>query len=227
MNPEDSEAPESLEYRTKFFGEVLKGSNHPRHTASNLNSLRIEWMQDFVDVQLATSDDFKAVMSRLQSLELSITSWRETEEIDNDISRDIEVPEQHAFFDRDLQKYRLEPLQDQPLHLELTGHSYWGYVPKCDLRGLHFPKLQSLVLCHMTFSHDWQLEWILSHGKTLRSLTLNNCPIIHATWIGHTRTVRTIRYSLSEKDCNGNAKPQKTSKITGHTKGDGTYFSGD
>ncbi|KAM0724165.1 hypothetical protein Q7P37_000047 [Cladosporium fusiforme] len=187
-NPEGPtpEAPESLEYRTKFFRQVLKGLNHPKHPALNVSSLGIRWMQDFVDVELATSEDFKAVMSRLRSLELSITSWQETQEVDYDITRDIELPELHAFFGRDLRKYWLEPLQDQLEHLELTGRSFWGYVPKCDLRGLHFPKLQSLVLEQMTFTHDWQLEWILSHGKTLTSLTLRDCPIIHATWIGHT-----------------------------------------
>lgn len=164
----------------------MRGLNHPHHPASKLDGLRVEWMQDFVDAELATCDDFKAVMSCLQSLQLSVTSWQETQEIDDDISRDIELPEQHVFFGRDLRRFWLEPLQDRLLHLELTGRSAWGYVPKCDLRCLHFPKLKSLVLGEMTFTHDWQFEWILSHGKTLSSLTLEECPIIHATWIGHT-----------------------------------------
>jgi hypothetical protein len=55
----------------------------------------------------------------------------------------------------------------------------WGYLPRDDLRGMHFPKLQKLDLGSYTFSHDWQLEWIAAHGATLQELTLDDCPIVH------------------------------------------------
>ncbi len=47
-----------------------------------------------------------------------------------------------------------------------------------DFRGLHFPKLKKLQLENYTFSHDWQLDWILSHGATLEELMLDDCPIV-------------------------------------------------
>lgn len=167
----------------------MKALNHPDHPASNVHSLRILNLQDVVDVDVVTSKDSKAVLSRLDSLELNIASWYERGNL-RDISRDIELPEQHVFFGRDLQKYWLEPLQDQLVHLKLGNigrtNTWWGYLPKCDFRGLHFPRLRSLTLDYMTFTHDWQLDWILSHGDTLTSLTLDNCPIVHGFWIGHT-----------------------------------------
>lgn len=98
----------------------------------------------------------------------------------------INEREPHAFFSRDLLKYWLEPIQGHIVDLELQSNSYWGYIPKCDLRDIHFPKLKALTLGKMTFTHDWQLEWILSHGHTLTQLTLEDCPIINEIWIGHT-----------------------------------------
>lgn len=77
-------------------------------------------------------------------------------------------------------------MQDNLVHLKLDSTSYWGWIPKCDLRGTHFPKLKSLELGEMTFTHDWQIEWIISHGGTLTSLSLRECPIIHDIWIDHT-----------------------------------------
>ncbi|KAJ4345513.1 uncharacterized protein N0V89_011646 [Didymosphaeria variabile] len=55
-----------------------------------------------------------------------------------------------------------------------------GIWPFCDLRGIHFPHLNSLALGHWTIAHDWQIEWITSHGQTLQSLTLDDCPIVYA-----------------------------------------------
>lgn len=71
------------------------------------------------------------------------------------------------------------------MHLKLTSTCYWGWIPKCDLRGIHFPKLKSLELGELTFTHDWQLEWIISHGSTLTQLSLRECPIVHDIWIDH------------------------------------------
>ncbi|EDN92448.1 hypothetical protein SS1G_08311 [Sclerotinia sclerotiorum 1980 UF-70] len=43
-----------------------------------------------------------------------------------------------------------------------------------------FAKLPStwLELGNYSFSHDWQLDWILSHGETLQVLILDFRPIV-------------------------------------------------
>ena len=94
--------------------------------------------------------------------------------------------ERHEFFARDLLEYWLKPVQDNLVHLKLTSTCYWGWITKCDLRGIHFPKLKNLELGEMTFTHDWQLEWIISHGGTLARLSLRDCPIVHDIWMDHT-----------------------------------------
>lgn len=98
----------------------------------------------------------------------------------------ISEPERHTFFSRDLLEYWLKPVQRNLVHLKLESICYWGWIPKCDLRGIHFPKLKSLELGEMTFTHDWQLAWIISHGETLTKLNLRQCSIVHDIWIAHT-----------------------------------------
>jgi hypothetical protein len=98
----------------------------------------------------------------------------------------ISERERHTFFSRDLLKHWLEPVQNNLVHLKLDSTCYWGWIPKCDLRGIHFPRLKSLELGEITFTHDWQLEWIISHGATLAHLSLRQCPIVHDIWLDHT-----------------------------------------
>jgi hypothetical protein len=51
-------------------------------------------------------------------------------------------------------------------------------MPKADLRSVHFPDLRVLELANFAFTHDWKLDWILSHAKTLEELILDVCPSI-------------------------------------------------
>jgi hypothetical protein len=88
-------------------------------------------------------------------------------------------PERHTFISRDLLKYWLEPVQDKLVHLKLESTCFWGWIPKCDLRRIQFSKLESLELGEMTLMHDWQLDWIVSHGETLTHLSLRDCPVVH------------------------------------------------
>ena len=68
--------------------------------------------------------------------------------------------------------------------LSLGAHELWGYILKVDFRGVHFPRLQSLVMECFVFSQDWQLEWILSH-TSLQELSLLKCQIlVQADWLG-------------------------------------------
>jgi hypothetical protein len=61
---------------------------------------------------------------------------------------------------------------------------YWGIYPFFDIRGLCFSDLKSLVLGNFTIAHDWQIDWIISHGETLEELILDDCPIVYALSLG-------------------------------------------
>lgn len=56
---------------------------------------------------------------------------------------------------------------------------YFGYSPKLDLRGVHFPSLRTLALGNYTFTHDWQLDWLSSHSSTLENLYLDDCIVVY------------------------------------------------
>ena len=171
---------EYTEYRAQFLEQLFKGLNDLEHPASNLRCLSIENLQDLVDDEVAGSEDFKAVLGRLDALELGIA----TEKYDASPENEITILERHTFFGRDLAKYWLQPVQDHLLHLTLYCDNYWGYAPIFNYEALHFPKLRSLALGNFTFFKDEQLHWILSHGATLESLSLDDCPILHAACVG-------------------------------------------
>ena len=73
----DDRVVESLPYRTKLLEATCRALNHPKHTATRLHALTIVNLQDVVDVKMATSNDFRAVLSRLNSLELRIATHEE------------------------------------------------------------------------------------------------------------------------------------------------------
>lgn len=165
---------ETFKYRDAFFRKLLSALNHPDHPASKVNSLSVYNLQDWVNAETSTSDDFKALLGRLEELELYVASEEQHDEYE------IRIVERHDFYSHQLRKYWLQPLQEigRLTSLKLYGSIQWGYLPKCDLRGLHFPKLKNLALGNMNFTHDWQLEWMVSHASSLESLALHNCPII-------------------------------------------------
>ena len=169
-----TDAIEDFEYRDIFFRKLLSAVNHAEHPASKLKSLSIHNLQDCVNAETATSTNFKVLLSQLDELELLVLSEEREDEYE------IRIPERHNFYSGQLRRYWLQPLSDigRLISLKLYGSIPWGYLPRCDLRGLHFPKLKSLDLGNMTFTHEWQLEWILSHGSSLEKLALQNCPII-------------------------------------------------
>jgi hypothetical protein len=178
------EVKESTEYRAAFFCKLVSALNHPGHPACRLNSLSILNLQDWVSADIASCSDFLAVLSRLEQVELCIAS----EQDEPDPHSEIWIPERHRFYFEQLREHWLQPLQESGrlTGLKLYGSIPWGYLPKCDLRGLNFPKLRSLSLGNMNFTHDWQLEWTLSHGSTLVFLTLHQCSIIPDTEMVHT-----------------------------------------
>jgi hypothetical protein len=172
---DDGNHKERTEYREPFLKNFFRALNHPEHPASKVHSLSICNLHDLSNYETLRSQDFKAVLSRIDNLELNIA----TEERKAGPEREIEYPERHQFFGTDLIDLWLAPVQHNLVHLKLYRNCYWGYLPKCDLRKLRFPRLKGLAFGRMTFTHDWQLDWIISHGQTLKSLTLYDCPIIH------------------------------------------------
>lgn len=166
---------EWTEYREPFFKNVLGALNHSDHPAEKVHSLSICNLHDLTNYDIMRSEDFKTVISRLDTLELSIA----TQEEDACPEREIEIPERHRFFGKDLIEFWLAPTQQNLVGLKIYSNCYWGYLPRCDFRPLHFPRLKRLAFGNMTFTHDSQLDWIVSHEATLESLTLDDCPIVH------------------------------------------------
>ena len=79
-------------------------------------------------------------------------------------------------------QFFLAPASHSIRVLHLSADAPWGWYPKIDLRGIHFPCLESLTLSRFTFSHDWQMYWLSHHADTLKRLSLINCAILcHAT----------------------------------------------
>ena len=173
---------EWTEYREPFLRNFFRALNHPEHPASKVHSLSICNLHDLSNYETLKSDDFKSALSRIDTLELGVA----TEEQSAAPESNIELPERHQFFGIDLIDFWLAPVQHNLVNLKIYSNSYWGYLPKCDLRKLHFPKLKGLAFGNMTFTHDWQLDWIVSHGQTLESLTLDDCPIVHDAIVGQT-----------------------------------------
>jgi hypothetical protein len=172
---DDGNHKERTEYREPFLRNFFRALNHPEHPASKVQSLSICNLHDLSNHETLRSEDFKVVLSRVDNLELGIA----TEERKAGPEREIEYSERHQFFGTDLIDLWLAPVQHNLVNLKLYSNCYWGYLPKCDLRKLRFPRLKGLAFGRMTFTHDWQLDWIISHGQTLESLTLYDCPIIH------------------------------------------------
>lgn len=169
------EKHEGLEFRDNVMKCILAGL----HTsAATVKRLSVANLQDVIVEATSDMESFKSLLSGLNTLELQIATERDDSCPENNISK----PELHTFFNQDLSRIWLKPLQTQLTSLTLYSDAYWGYFPELPLEDLHFPHLASLALGNYTFAYDTQLNWILSHGQTLRSLSLDDCPILfHCT----------------------------------------------
>lgn len=168
-----SQVPESVGFRTEALQGLFKGLNDAANLTPRFHSLSIENLQDYNDDALVKSEDFVAVMGRIDRLALQIA----TEHDEDGTVSFIEKKELHNFFNTQLQQDWLSHCQHNLTRLTLYAtRVYWGYLPKCILP--HFPRLKSLALGKMTFTHDTQLQWLLSHYRTLEQLTLDDCPIV-------------------------------------------------
>ena len=117
------------------------------------------------------------MLSRLQELHLGIVTEYETAAPETN----IEKSELHSFFndgDEGLSKAWLRPVHEHLTHLTLFVDTYWGWAPAFPAaRSLHLAKLKYLALGNFTFAHDWQVDWILAHGSSLKTLIMDDCPM--------------------------------------------------
>ena len=77
----------------------------------------------------------------------------------------------------------LQPATQHLKHLTLYSDTPFGFFPKLDLRNIRLSNLRTLALGQYIISHDWQIDWIVSHSTTLHELYLDHCSILYQ--IGH------------------------------------------
>ncbi|USW56073.1 hypothetical protein Slin15195_G093920 [Septoria linicola] len=104
-------------------------------------------------------------------------------------SENLEAAPWNEYNDLDFEEHRvdtfLRPIASQLKEVKLyTIHSQWGVYPACNLEDIHFPQLEKLALGNYVFAYDWQVDWIVSHGSTLKTLVLDNCPITYCGNVG-------------------------------------------
>lgn len=108
--------------------------NHYDHSAGELRSLAIVNLHELVDLDIMTSNDFKAVIARLDTLELSIGGSEHSDERSSgcikavEAGKDKDIRERilqlndertrRAFFPKTLRKYWLAPVQQNLVHLK-------------------------------------------------------------------------------------------------------------
>jgi hypothetical protein len=171
---------ETVSFRTDVLHAFFEGLNNENYPLEHFDTLTIKNLQDHTSELIYHSPDFIAVLGRVKKLNLCIV----TETDDTAPEMDIQMPGCHEMFNTDLCKRWLEPLQGQLTHLSLyTTRCFWGFWPYCDLRTVHFPHLKSLSLGNWTIVHDWQIDWIISHGSTLEELLLDDCSILTAAYL--------------------------------------------
>lgn len=171
-----NEVRETEDFRAHVLQDLFfAGLNHPEHPAVGVESLTIKNLQDATCDDVYESGDFQMVLSRLKELHLQIATEVEVAAPEHSINKRA----CHVMFNNDLFNRWLKPAQHQLTRLTIYGTDcLWGLYPFCDLRSVHFPRLKSLSLGNFTIVHDWQVDWILSHGPTLEELILDECPII-------------------------------------------------
>ena len=128
---------------------------------------------------LTDHPSFSALLRTLKALSLRF----DYDSKHGDIRLDRELRQHREFF-TGLPQAWLAPASHDLTSLALGARWLWGYLLKVDFRGVHFPRLKSLFMEDFVFSHDWQLDWILSH-TSLEEMRLIQCWIlIHAHWYG-------------------------------------------
>ena len=203
FNPQcESEEPYhfSIEESPLFRWDILRTAfttlDNASHTTPNFESLSIQNLQNYDDPSLVQSPVFLSTLSRLKELRLNIVT-----ECDYHCPESkFQIPQLYKFYE-DFPNTWLKPASQNLESLTIHGDDCWGYMPKCDFRGLHFPKLRKLELSNYSISHDWQLDWILSHASTLEELILNQVSI--TSYVYNYGTPDAEKYPTNPADMSG------------------------
>ena len=181
---------QSIEFRREYLRTLFQALRKRPENASPVTHLIIENFQDAlcfcqcetlsagIQMKKPTQDclchdeAFIAIRNGIRNLFLKIAVEYE--------DYDVETQALYSCFRTGLLDTWLHPLRNQLTILNLHVDVEWGIWPFMDVRGLHFPHLKKLMLRHWTIAHDWQIDWVVSHGRTLELLALIDCPIIHA-----------------------------------------------
>jgi hypothetical protein len=161
---------QTVEYRSAILGIICKAVE----SLKNLRIISIRDLQDHINRQILESEAFRSIRSRLTGLHLQITTEKPYFAVCNAAC--------HRGLSIDLPELWLQPVLPYLTHLTLYSYTcMWGLYPFVDFREIGtFPCLKSLSLGNWTIAHDWQIDWILSHGSTLKELLLDDCSIIPA-----------------------------------------------
>ncbi|KAI9039225.1 uncharacterized protein KD926_009859 [Aspergillus affinis] len=160
--------PDFRESVLESFMESLTSLPRP------IQELGLRDLQNLNQTDEALVENIKEVLRGLHTLRLNITNEHSEGNGENDLEHD----EPHLFFS-ELPSFWLQPTLANLQHLTLYSSNYYGFYPKFDPTGLHFPQLKTLALGNHAFIHDSQLDWILSHADTLTELYLDDCPILY------------------------------------------------
>lgn len=158
-------------FRRDFLASVLTPLIMSPFLKTRIQHLCISTLQSRNDPTLTNSVGFVDLLRNLRFLKLTIESAEH-------LMHKGALPEQSVDFYKLFPDTWLLPACQNLKFLYLSGDMRWGWYPKVDFRHINFPHLQSLALGLFTFSHDWQLEWILSHSGCLRRLRLIACSVL-------------------------------------------------
>lgn len=124
---------------------------------------------------LTGSDSFIDLLRNLRTLKLAMQTYQPRSPLE--FYRRTPAEEDISFY-MTLPDTWLHPACQNLRTLYLSAEKPWGWYPKVDFRHTHFPHLRDLSLRKFTLSHDWQLQWLLSHAQSLHHLRMGSCVIL-------------------------------------------------
>ncbi|KAJ5201648.1 uncharacterized protein N7498_006311 [Penicillium cinerascens] len=171
VDPDYADKPQTELYRATVLRWLFAG------LASMEQPLKEFAIQNLQNISPRNKDiiaQIKRLLQGLESLRLNVVHELDSAAPESELER----PAPHKFFTQILPSIWLKPTMGSLQNLSLYSSFYWGFYPRANLDGVHFPHLKSLTLGRFSFVDDKQLDWILAHSSTLQELYLDNCAIL-------------------------------------------------
>lgn len=127
-----------------------------------------------INLNVTSTPVFRKLLRNLRVLDFNIISLEPG--MVPPISRKSALEAMH--FHSHFPQIWLEPASRNLTILHLSADAPWGWHPKADFREILFPNIEELTLSRFTFSHDWQLQWLVRHANSLKRLRLIECHIL-------------------------------------------------